>query len=131
MLPPVGSSKFNVNIANSTVGSLAVGDGASSDAHLTQGSASSASSTQPQGGPAGQGPTAATHGSGSTHHFALRVESRDEQEAWRDYLRERGVTCTDVLDRGAFHSIYVRDPDGHVIEIATRGPGFGAGEPLA
>jgi glyoxylase I family protein len=67
-------------------------------------------------------------GTGSTHHFALRVETRDEQEAWRDYLRERGVTCSEVLDRGAFHSIYVRDPDGHVVEIATRGPGFGAGE---
>ena len=23
-----------------------------------------------------------------------------------------------------FSSIYLRDPDGHVIEIATRGPGF-------
>ena len=68
---------------------------------------------------------------GSTHHFALRVDTHDEQEAWRDYLRERGVECTDVLDRGAFRSIYIRDPDGHVVEIATRGPGFGAGEPSA
>jgi len=48
----------------------------------------------------------------------------DEQLAWRDYLRGRGVACTDVFDRGAFRSIYVRDPDGHIIEIATRGPGF-------
>jgi catechol 2,3-dioxygenase-like lactoylglutathione lyase family enzyme len=70
-------------------------------------------------------------GIGSTHHFALRVDTVDEQAAWRDYLRERGVACTDVLDRGGFHSIYVRDPDGHVIEIATRGPGFGAGGQLA
>jgi hypothetical protein len=29
-----------------------------------------------------------------------------------------------VFDRGAFRSIYLRDPDGHIIEIATRGPGF-------
>ena len=36
-------------------------------------------------------------GIGSTHHFALRVETTDEQEAWRDYLRERGVDCTEVL----------------------------------
>ncbi len=68
-------------------------------------------------------------GIGSTHHFALRVESADEQEAWRDYLREHGVNCTEVLNRGAFHSIYARDPDGHVVEIATRGPGFDAGGP--
>src|SRR3954471_14327513 len=70
-------------------------------------------------------------GIGSTHRFALRVDSRDEQEAWRDYLRQRGITCSEVLDRGSFHSIYVRDPDGHVVEIATRGRGSGAGEPPA
>ena len=67
-------------------------------------------------------------GTGSTHHFALTVNSPEEQEAWRDYLRRQGVECTDVFDRGAFRSIYVRDPDGHIVEIATRGPGFsGAG----
>jgi glyoxylase I family protein len=70
-------------------------------------------------------------GIGSTHHFALRVDSVEEQEAWRNYLRERGVTCTDLINRGAFHSIYLRDPDGHMVEIATRGPGFGAGGPPA
>jgi glyoxylase I family protein len=63
-------------------------------------------------------------GIGSTHHFALTVESDDEQVAWRDYLRQQGVDCTDVFDRGAFRSIYLRDPDGHIVEIATRGPGF-------
>jgi catechol 2,3-dioxygenase-like lactoylglutathione lyase family enzyme len=64
-------------------------------------------------------------GTGSTHHLAFAVESAEEQVAWRDYLREHGVECTDVLDRGTFRSIYLRDPDGHIVEIATRGPGFG------
>jgi glyoxylase I family protein len=63
-------------------------------------------------------------GVGSTHHFALTVDSAEEQEAWRDYLRDHGVECSEVLDRGAFRSIYVRDPDGHIVEIATAGPGF-------
>ena len=40
-------------------------------------------------------------GVGSTHHFAFVVDSADEQEAWRDYLRGHGVQCTDVFDRGA------------------------------
>ena len=57
------------------------------------------------------------------------VDSPEEQEAWRDYLRGQGVECTDVFDRGAFRSIYVRDPDGHIVEIATRGPGFPAPGP--
>lgn len=65
-------------------------------------------------------------GAGSVHHVAFVVESADEQLAWRDYLRESGVACTDVFDRGAFRSIYVRDPDDNIVEIATRGPGFGA-----
>jgi glyoxylase I family protein len=68
-------------------------------------------------------------GVGSTHHFAFVVESAEEQEAWRDYLRGQGVECTDVFDRGAFRSIYIRDPDGHIVEIATSGPGFTAGGP--
>ncbi len=68
-------------------------------------------------------------GVGSTHHFALVVETAEEQEAWRDYLRGQGVECSEVLDRGAFRSLYVRDPDAHIVEIATAGPGFGAGGP--
>ena len=59
-------------------------------------------------------------GRGSTHHFALGVESDEELAAWRDYLRSRGVDATDVHDRGSFRSIYVHDPDGHLVEIATR-----------
>jgi glyoxylase I family protein len=70
-------------------------------------------------------------GVGSTHHFALRVETLEELTAWRDYLRHSGVDCTDVMHRSAFNSLYLRDPDGHVVELATAGPGFGAGEPPA
>ncbi len=64
-------------------------------------------------------------GTGSTHHFALIVDTADEQRAWVDYLRNHGVECTDIFDRGSFRSIYVRDPDGHIVELATRAPGFG------
>lgn len=63
-------------------------------------------------------------GVGSTHHFALCVESEEELNGWRDYLRSRGVGCTEVLDRTYFKSVYLRDPDGHIVEIASRGPGF-------
>ena len=31
---------------------------------------------------------------------------------------------TPVLDRVYFKSIYTRDPDGHIVELATLGPGF-------
>ena len=58
-------------------------------------------------------------GVGSTHHFAFAVGSADELEAWRDWLRSRDVQCTDVFERGGVRSIYLRDPDGHILEIAT------------
>jgi glyoxylase I family protein len=61
-------------------------------------------------------------GAGSTHHFALAIESEAELVAWRDYLRDRGVACTEIFDRGRFRSLYLRDPDEHIVEIATRGP---------
>ena len=67
-------------------------------------------------------------GAGTTHHFALTVGSEEEQVAWRDYLRAHGVQCTDIYDRGYTQALYLRDPDGHVVEIATAGPGFPAVE---
>ena len=73
---------------------------------------------------------AGTTGVGSTHHFALCVESAEELDGWRDWLASRGVSCTEVIDRTYFRSIYLRDPDGHVVEIASRGPGFTVDEPL-
>ena len=72
-------------------------------------------------------------GKGSTHHFALRVDSEEEQEAWRDYLREHDVDCTDVFDRGEFRSIYVsgsrrpRGRDRHAASPASAP----AGRPLS
>jgi glyoxalase family protein len=33
-----------------------------------------------------------------------------------------------VRDRIYFKSIYTRDPDGHIVELATLGPGFAADE---
>jgi catechol 2,3-dioxygenase-like lactoylglutathione lyase family enzyme len=63
-------------------------------------------------------------GRGSTHHFALLVETAEELEGWRHYLQSRGVGCTEVLDRQFFKSVYLRDPDGHIVELATRAPGF-------
>jgi glyoxylase I family protein len=58
-------------------------------------------------------------GRGSTHHFALSVESVAELSAWKGYLEGRGIATTELMDRGDFRSIYLRDPDGHIVEIAA------------
>ena len=32
------------------------------------------------------------------------------------------MPCTEVMDRVYFKSLYLRDPDGHIVELATEGP---------
>ncbi len=67
-------------------------------------------------------------GRGSTHHLAFGVGSAEEQDAWKHWLEGHGVQCTDVFVRGGLRSIYLHDPDGHVLEIATApGPAASAG----
>jgi glyoxalase family protein len=67
-------------------------------------------------------------GAGLTHHFALEVADDEAQRAWQERLNRAGVPTTPVLDRRYFKSIYFQDPDGHILEIATRGPGFAVDE---
>jgi glyoxylase I family protein len=59
-------------------------------------------------------------GRGSTHHFALSVDSEAELNAWKGYLEGKGIPATDLMEREGFRSIYIRDPDGHIVEIAAR-----------
>ena len=63
-------------------------------------------------------------GAGQTHHLALAVANEESQLAWREKLLRAGLPVTPVLDRVYFKSIYTRDPDGHIVELATAGPGF-------
>src|SRR5947209_15619546 len=63
-------------------------------------------------------------GVGTTHHFALTVESEEAQLKWKRRLVDAGVNVSGPFDRSAFKSIYFMDPDGVVLEIATRGPGW-------
>ncbi len=63
-------------------------------------------------------------GIGLTHHFALAVPDEDTQLEWRDKIIRAGYPVSEVRDRIYFKSIYTRDPDGHIVELATVGPGF-------
>ena len=62
-------------------------------------------------------------------HPSLRPRGghRGGARAWHDYLTGRGVPCTAVMDRVYFKSLYMRDPDGHIVELATEGPGLTGG----
>jgi len=61
----------------------------------------------------------------------LAVADEESQLAWREKLVEAGLRVTPVLDRVYFKSIYMNDPDGHIVELATAGPGFAVDEPIS
>jgi glyoxalase family protein len=63
-------------------------------------------------------------GIGGTHHIALRVADYDGLLKWKRRLTDHGLNVTGPYNRFYFQSIYFRDPDGLIIEIATDGPGF-------
>jgi glyoxalase family protein len=68
-------------------------------------------------------------GTGQGHHYALAVADELTQLAYRERLLEARLPVSEVMDRVYFKSIYTRDPDGHIVEIATMGPGFLVDEP--
>ncbi len=67
-------------------------------------------------------------GVGQTHHYAFSVPDDATQLSYRETLLSAGYTVSPVLDRVYFRSIYTQDPDGHIVELATAGPGFAVDE---
>ncbi|MAS33228.1 MAG: glyoxalase [Anaerolineaceae bacterium] len=63
-------------------------------------------------------------GAGQTHHYAFAVLDEQTQLEFREKLVQAGLPVSPVRDRVYFKSIYTNDPDGHIVELATAGPGF-------
>ena len=88
---------------------------------------------------AGGGPTAELHvavqpglpvarqGAGGVHHVAFRTCDAD-YDAWADRLNTLGIPNSGKVDRYYFRSLYFREPNGILFEIASDGPGFGVDE---
>lgn len=87
------------------------------------------------------GPTAELHvveradlsavkpGAGGVHHVAFRTPDRTQYDQWAALLNELGVPNSGPIDRFYFRSLYFREPNGVLFEIATDGPGFATDEP--
>jgi len=69
-------------------------------------------------------------GAGQTHHYAFAVADEETQLVWREKLVKAGLRVSPVMERVYFKSIYTNDPDGHIVELATAGPGFAIDEPV-
>jgi glyoxalase family protein len=63
-------------------------------------------------------------GSGSVHHVAYRVENEEELRKWIDRLNQVGLPNSGFVERYYFKSLYFREPNGILFELATDGPGF-------
>jgi glyoxalase family protein len=68
-------------------------------------------------------------GAGSVHHVAFRTTQAEYSE-WASRLAELGLPTSGPVDRYYFQSLYFREPNGILFEIATDEPGFTADEPL-
>ncbi len=69
-------------------------------------------------------------GAGGVHHVAFRIRDEDI-DAWDEHLKQLGLATSGEVERYYFRSIYYREPNGVLLELATDGPGFTADEPLA
>jgi glyoxalase family protein len=68
-------------------------------------------------------------GGGSVHHIAFRAaDDAHQAEMVRKLVEKHGIQPTEQKDRNYFRSVYFREPNGILFEIATDGPGFDADE---
>ena len=72
----------------------------------------------------------ARQGAGAVHHVAFRTPDVSTIHDWTARLSEFRVPNSGEVERFYFRSLYFREPNGILFEIATDGPGFAVDEPL-
>jgi glyoxalase family protein len=70
----------------------------------------------------------ARQGAGGVHHVAFRTPTEEEYHGWYERLSSLGIRTSGEIDRYYFRSLYFREPNGILFEIATDGPGFAVDE---
>jgi phospholipase/carboxylesterase len=63
-------------------------------------------------------------GGGTVDHVAVRATDAPEVARVEAELRKRNSSMTNLHDRNYFTALYVREPGGILIEMASDGPGF-------
>jgi glyoxalase family protein len=70
---------------------------------------------------------AGIQGAGTVHHIAWHSHDEDHL-AWQQRVADAGMRVTPVIDRDYFKSVYFREPQGVLFELATTSPGFAVDE---
>ncbi len=70
----------------------------------------------------------AAPGAGTIHHVAWRVGGDADEDAVRAAITADAYHLTPVIDRDYFHSVYFRESNGILFELATDQPGFAIDE---
>ncbi len=90
-----------------------------------------------QGGPAAELHVAvepskapAIYGAGGVHHVALRIDTFEHYAKWAQRLNAARYPNSGEVDRYYFRSLYMREPNGILFELATDEPGFAVDEPM-
>lgn len=76
------------------------------------------------------GAPVAREGAGGVHHVAFRTPDYDGLAAWTERVQGFRVPNSGEVERFYFRSLYFREPNGVLFEIATDIPGFAADEPM-
>jgi len=69
-------------------------------------------------------------GYGGVHHVAFRVEDEAELREWISRIDDNRIRNSGFVERFYFKSLYFREPNGILFELATDGPGFDTDEEL-
>lgn len=69
-------------------------------------------------------------GAGGVHHVAFRTPDYESLNEWVKLTEEIGIRSSGEVERFYFRSLYFREPNGILFEIATDIPGFHADEPV-
>jgi len=105
---PLGNGKTSVHVFSMGNG------GAAAELHVA---------VEPNLSQAGQG-------AGGVHHVAFRTPSVEALHQWTQRLSSFKLPNSGEVERYYFRSLYFREPNGILFEIATDGPGFAVDEPL-
>ncbi len=69
-------------------------------------------------------------GHGTVHHVAFQTPTDEDQQTMRSAVQSKGLRPTNQINRHWFRSVYFREFNGVLFELATNGPGYASDEPL-